>query len=211
MIPNDVEPGVARQELCRYLAACYYEPGPEFDEEKVFDSMLAAGKAIGPAFEASSRRLGQSFVAAGHERLRVDYTRLFLGPVQVLAQPYEFVWTGLESAAPESTIALESLYRHGGFAVGNDFPERPAHIAVELEFLYLLTFRENQGRQRGDVEGAGNARALRRRFLDEHLARWVDPFTAAMKAGANEDFYRELADLTLRYVLLASSEVDDIR
>ena len=29
----------ARQDLCRFLSACYYEPAPEFAEEKLFDSM----------------------------------------------------------------------------------------------------------------------------------------------------------------------------
>ena len=41
----DHDKGAAREILCRLLAACYYEPGPEFAEEKVFDSMLDAGDA----------------------------------------------------------------------------------------------------------------------------------------------------------------------
>ena len=40
-----LEHGLAREDLCRFLAACYYQPGPEFAEEKVFDSMLAAANA----------------------------------------------------------------------------------------------------------------------------------------------------------------------
>ena len=38
----DPDRASAREDLCRFLAACYYEPGPEFAEEKLFDSMLAA-------------------------------------------------------------------------------------------------------------------------------------------------------------------------
>ena len=41
----DHDKGAAREDLCRLLAACYYEPGPEFAEEKVFDSMLDAASA----------------------------------------------------------------------------------------------------------------------------------------------------------------------
>ena len=42
--------------------------------------------------------------------------------------------------------------------------------------------------------------ALRQRFLAEHLGAWVGPFTAAVSDGAQTDFYRELADLTRRFV-----------
>ncbi len=44
----DQDKGIAREHLCRYLAACYYQPGPEFAEEKVFDSMLDAANRIHP-------------------------------------------------------------------------------------------------------------------------------------------------------------------
>jgi TorA maturation chaperone TorD len=42
--------------------------------------------------------------------------------------------------------------------------------------------------------------ALRRRFLAGHLGAWVGPFSAAVKAGAETDFYRALAALTQRFV-----------
>ena len=78
----------------------------------------------------------------------------------------------------------------------------PDHIAAELEFLYLLTFRQNQARRSGDQAGLDAATALRTRFLDEHLGRWVGPFTAAVAAGAQSAFYRELAGLTDRFVTM---------
>ena len=45
----------------------------------------------------------------------------------------------------------------------------------------------------------------RRRFLDRHLGAWVGPFAAAVRAGAQTDFYRALAALTERFVGLESS------
>ena len=42
------------------------------------------------------------------------------------------------------------------------------------------------------------------RFLDEHLGRWVRPFTAAVSSGAQSAFYRELAELTDRFVRMES-------
>ena len=202
MDPEELERSVALQELCRFLSACYYEPGPEFLEERVFDSMVTVAKFIGPEFEMAAHRLGNAFEAEGPDRLLVDYTHLFLGPVQVLAKPYESSWSGTDDSGPESIHTTMELYREGGFDVSDDFHELPDHIAVELEYLYLLRSRENHGRQTGNVDVTNKARGLRCRLLAEHLGRWTVPFTAEMKAGAETNYYRELADLTSSYVNL---------
>jgi TorA maturation chaperone TorD len=37
-------------------------------------------------------------------------------------------------------------------------------------------------------------------LLREHLGAWIGRFAAAVKSGAQTAFYRELADLTERFV-----------
>ncbi len=201
MTGYDLERGVARENLCRLLAACYYQPGPEFAEEKVFDSMREAAARIRPDLAAHARRLGEAFAAEGLENLLLDYTRLFLGPNQVLAKPYGSVWMSTEKTLMgESTMAVQRLYAEGGYEIGDDFRELPDHVAAELEFLYLLIFRENQARRAGEKDAAQAMLALRKRFLGEHLGRWIEPFTAQVRAGARSGFYRELGELTARFV-----------
>ena len=196
----------ARENLCRFLAACYYQPGPEFAEEKVFDSMLDAASRIDPDLAAHARRLGQQFTAGGPENLLLDYTRLFLGPNQVIAQPYGSVWLSAEKTLMgDTSMAVLKLYEEGGFEIAEDFRELPDHIAAELEFLYLLIFRQNQARRSGDAAALESATGLRKRLLDEHLGRWVGPFTAAVRSGAQSAFYRELAELTDRFVRMETT------
>lgn len=194
--------GAARENLCRFLAACYYEPGPEFGEERVFDSMTDAAIRIDADFADRARRLGRHFSESGPDRLLRDYTRLFLGPIDTLAKPYASVWLepGNSGLMQESTMAVTALYEEGGFDIAEDFRELPDHVAVELEFLYLLIHRQNQAQQAADATALAEADGLRRRFLQNHLGRWVAPFSAAMRSGATEPFYRELADLTERFV-----------
>lgn len=197
----DPDKGTAREDLCRFLAACYYQPGPEFGEEKVFDSMLHAATGIHPDLAAGARRLGEEFVAEGAENLLLDYTRLFLGPMQIIAKPYGSVWLERDKTLMgESTMAVQKLYREGGFDMDEEFHELPDHIAAELEFLYLLIYRENEAPRNGKPEALNEIYSLRKRFLDEHLARWVGPFTAAVRAGAQTGYYRHLAELTDRFV-----------
>ena len=187
----------ARAELFRFVAACYYEPGPEFSEEDVFGSMLAAARRIDPELAAHASRLGVGFEAEGPERLLVDYTRLFMGPHGAAAQPYESFWVEDPPVLMgEAARSVMEAYGAGGFEIDGRFQDLPDHIACELEFLYLLLFREIQARENGDSEATDAVRELRKRFLDEHLGAWIRPFTTAMSAGARSAFYRELAALT---------------
>ena len=202
----DQEQGTARENLCRFLAACYYQPGPEFAEEKVFDSMHDAATRIHPDLAEHARRLGEAFSAEGPESLLVEYTRLFLGPSKAIASPYGSVWlSGENTLMQDSTLAVLDLYHEGGFEMDEDFREVPDHIAAELEFLYLLIYRENEGHRNGDTEALKAAADLRKRFLDEQLGLWIGPFTAAVKTGAESDFYRQLAELTDRFVKMEAS------
>lgn len=201
MTHYDLDLGSAREDLCRYLAACYYQPGPEFAEEKVFDSMRAAATRIHPDLATSAGKLGEAFATEGAENLLLDYARLFLGPNHIIAKPYGSVWLEQQGTLMgESTLAALELYKEGGFEMDEAFRELPDHIAAELEFLYLLIYRENEAHQQGKPEALEAKAALRKRFLDQHLSRWVGPFTAAVKEGAQTIYYRELAQLTDRFV-----------
>jgi len=193
--------GAARADLCRLLAACYYQPGPEFAEEKVFDSMHDAATRIHPDLAEHARRLGEAFSAERPESLLVDYTRLFLAPNKVIASPYGSVWmSGENTLMQDSTMAVLEFYHEGGFDMDEQFRELPDHIAAELEFLYLLIFRQNEGHRMGEPEALKTTTSLKKRFLEEQLGLWIGPFTAAVKAGAQGGFYYELAELTHRFV-----------
>lgn len=191
----------ARADLCRFLSACYYEPAPEFAEENLFHSMLVAAASIHPDLADSARRLGEAFAAQDLQTLLVDYTRLFLGPMQALASPYGSSWLSAPVQTEENPpLAVLDLYSAGGFEINEEFRELPDHVAVELEFLYLLIFNKNQASQAGNMDDLTLTELLQRRFLGEHLGVWMGPFAAAVKAGADTAFYRELAAFTERFV-----------
>ncbi len=48
--------------------------------------------------------------------------------------------------------------------------------------------------------------ALRKRFLDEHLGRWIGPFASAVIAGAQSSYYSRLAELTVKFIDLEAGK-----
>jgi putative dimethyl sulfoxide reductase chaperone len=131
----------ARADLCRLLAACYYQPGPEFAEEKVFDAMLGAAHRI-DADAGAGAPARRGFRAVDPQELLIDYTRLFLGPLDTPPA----VRLGLARWPQDPDAGLDAggagPVRRGRLRVGRGFRELPDHVAAELEFLYLLLFRQ---------------------------------------------------------------------
>ena len=87
MFDSDVKRIAARADLFRLLAACYYEPGPEFVEERVFDAMRTAAVEVEAGMALLAEAVGAAFDEQSLEELQVDYTRLFLNPTGPLAAP----------------------------------------------------------------------------------------------------------------------------
>jgi TorA maturation chaperone TorD len=195
----------AKADAYRLLSACYYEPEEAFLEEDVFGQLKQALSVLNPERAADAQAMGACFRETSHEDLRIDYTRLFLGPFNIRSKPYGSLYLdGGNIVMGDSTMAVLALYREGGFHVAEAFTEMPDHVAVELEFLYLLNARL------GNIQVENSERnrlaALERRLLDQHLGRWIVPFTEAMQKGAGTDFYGKLAGLTRGFVLDALRE-----
>ena len=189
-----------KADVYRVLSACYYEPEDAFLEEGVFGQLDRALSVLGSEWATDAQAMEARFRETRCEDLRVDYTRLFLGPFGIRAKPYGSVYLdGSNIVMGDSTMAVLALYREGGFRVDEAFTEMPDHVAVELEFLYLLNARLGEGHVE-TIERERLAR-VKRLLLDEHLGRWIVPFTEAVKSGASTDFYRKLADLTQRFIL----------
>jgi TorA maturation chaperone TorD len=190
---------LAKANVYRILSVCYYEPEQAFLEEDIFSQLETALTTLTGQSAGIATTLGNCFRDAGRDALLLDYTRLFLGPFGTLAKPYGSVYLeGKNIVMGETTIDAMALYSEGGFQVAEAFHEVPDHMAVELEFLYLLNFCISESTEENKLEHLGT---LKRTFLAKHLGQWVVPFSKAMRVGADTNFYKHLADLTQRVVL----------
>jgi len=93
----------------------------------------------------------------------------------------------------ESTFSIARLYYEAGLKVEEDFRLPPDHIAVELEFMSFLCFKEVEGIKAGDSRITDYAVELQRRTLDEHLRRFALTVAANLGKHSKTRFYQSVA------------------
>jgi len=127
-------------------------------------------------------------------KLRVDFARLFVGPYRLLAPPYGSIYLeGDHKVMENSTVDVRERYREAGLDISENFKDAPDHIAVELEFMYFLIFKEIEAIHSDTPEAAYEQLCRQKSFLQDHLALWAAEFVGSVKRHAETDFYRNLA------------------
>jgi TorA maturation chaperone TorD len=190
-----------KADVYRLLSACYYQPEDAYLEEAVFLQLATALQHCTPDLVPLAEQLDEAARRDGVEALLLDYTRLFLGPFDIPAKPYGSIYLEGENVVMgDSTVNAKAYYRAADFEIADDFREVPDHVAVELEYLYLLSFRQSQGALDADTAEKDWSQ-LEQQFLAEHLGRWIEPFSEKMIEHAGTEFYRLLGKLTRAFIL----------
>lgn len=143
------------------------------------------------------------FTLENAEALQLDFSNLFIVPNMRYLKPYESVYRDKRIIGSkvicglvhgESYNAVKKLYQEAG--VRNNIKELPDHIGLELEFLHFLCIKENWNNK----QEALRYLRLEKRFLEEHLLKWVNQLCDTMAANAGTDFYKGLAKITKIFV-----------
>jgi putative dimethyl sulfoxide reductase chaperone len=87
------------------------------------------------------------------------------------------------------------FYRAFGFNVGGQHRERPDHLAVELEFMYVLALKAAYAVANGAPEHVEVCLAAQSKFLRDHLGRWISLFARSVELNGVEP-YLALAQFT---------------
>lgn len=95
---------------------------------------------------------------------------------------------------------LSGFYRAFGFTLGGPIRERPDHLAVELEFMHILALKEAYAANQGAVEQVEVCVEAQRKFLQEHLGRWIDLFAHSLALNAGQGVYSSLAHFAADFI-----------
>lgn len=185
-----------RGECYRFLAACFYQPKKDLlSSEGLLASLTQNLQTVCPAAATFSQCMHESLTSYTDEELAVEYARLFVGPFGLKAPPYGSVYLdGERTVMGPSTMETIRVYEGEGLAKDEGFHELPDHIAVELEFMYFLIYREAEALERGESARAEAYRRKREDFHSRYLDKWAPQFCNRIKEETDNGFYSALAD-----------------
>jgi TorA maturation chaperone TorD len=199
---------LARECVYRYLAAVVGGPDSGWgcalgalDQDLAID---AAGWLLSDcdAFERLADEL-----RAPREALRAEYDRVFGLVVPRECPPYESEYYPTEETFGRSQQMADAagFYLAFGIEPSQASPERPDHLALELEFMaFLLTKKRlapgdaaatpKPGERTDVCDRAG------RDFFRDHLAWWVPAFAAGLGRKSEGGYLRALADVLAAWI-----------
>ena len=115
------------------------------------------------------------------QELQIEYTKLFLGPANIKALPYASSYLEEDGLLMgETSRWVENIYREINMKV--NVADAPDHVAIELEFLYLLRSKKHFAEERV--------------FL-EHFNSWYPQFQNRISQSKVSDFYTNLSLILL--------------
>ena len=186
----------SRMEAFRLLSDCYFLPDPGLSE-KLDNLEFNMANVCKPAVVFIQRMRKEFEAVANLEPLKVDFSKLFVGPYHLFAAPYGSVYLdGERKIMGNSTLDVKNRYREAGLDTAKNFKDAPDHITAELEFMYYLIFKEIEAFSNADIETAIAFIQKQKFFLEGHLMAWVPEFANSIIEYAENPFYLNLAKAT---------------
>jgi DMSO reductase family type II enzyme chaperone len=179
----------ARSRIYAYLAACFRYPDEASWEELTLRearSTLAFACALlgeESPYQALRRHCGGMPLRGleSLDALRESYEAVFGHTISKQCPPYETEYANMHLFQQTDFLAdLAGFYRAFGVQV-REGTERLDHLAIQLEFLHLASFKEARALESGLAEAAAVCRDAQAAFIEEHLGRWAEIFAKRLE------------------------------
>jgi len=167
---------LAEASLYRFLSLSFTYPDQETVKtlqsltEDMEEVLSCLSLNIPNEFQAYKRSIHQ----ISEENLQGEYTELFM--TRMLCPPYETSYGKNRLLLIQNLWDITAFYKAFGFSLSGKDREKHDHIAVEWEFLTLLSLKEAYGIEKGKKDMVEICGSAKKKFLQDHLARWIRAF-----------------------------------
>lgn len=138
-----------------------------------------------------------------YDRLHWDYTRLFVGPLELPAPPWESVYRNKDRLLfQEETLRVRRFYLKYFLLPVEYGQEADDHLGLELDFmshLNELTLKAIDQREFAELIKLLTDQQL---FLAEHLLQWAPELADKVITHAQTDYFRGMAKLLKGFLIL---------
>jgi DMSO reductase family type II enzyme chaperone len=189
------ERALARAAIYRLLAVAFAYPTRD-----ALDALDGAREVAGRAAEVMDPRIGEAIFdledrlsGMSQADLEATYQRSFTLSYNEDCPLYETAFSArhiFQQTQQQADIA--GFYRAFGV---DPHAERPDHLALELEFLYLVALKEAWARADREADHIAVCRDAQRSFLREHLSRWAPQIAGRIALAGRGTFYESAARL----------------
>lgn len=194
------ERALARASLYRLLALAFSYPTAA-EREAIGEALSVADVAAELLDEGTARAVAAvqaAFDTADAATLEHDYQRVLSLSYSEECPVYETAFSAshiFQQTAQQADIS--GFYRAFGVKSHGD---RPDHLAMELEFSYLLALKEADSRSSAAPEHVRTCRDATRMFLRKHLARWSPLIGQRVVVEGSGTFYEAAGRLLLAFM-----------
>ncbi|WP_438313131.1 TorD/DmsD family molecular chaperone [Sporosarcina sp. FA9] len=149
-----------------------------------------------------------------YENLHWDYTKMFIGPLELVAPPWESVYVRKDQLLfQENTVAVQRKFEEFGFVIRDQNLEAEDHIGFELDFMFHLNELCIDVIEKEEPNALSYFYYLidqQGKFLENHLLAFVPAFSKRVMDGADTQFFKGMAKLLDAYLKLDKEILHEI-
>lgn len=172
---------LARSAAYRALAHALADPTPEGLRRLVEEDLpfaLAVADALPGSVREALEEAAAALAGSSPEEVEGEYRRVFTHVHSADHPAFETDLTARDVWRQARELAdLAGFYRAFGMATPG---ERPDHVAVELEFLQLVSYKAAWAAARRDPMGLAVCARAEEGFLADHVLRWMPELAARL-------------------------------
>jgi DMSO reductase family type II enzyme chaperone len=217
--PPSTADDLAREYVYRFLSAVLggpYSDGWGHALDAGNQSLaLEAADCLGSETETTDMARLVEELHAPLDALRAEYDRVFGLLVPKECPPYETEYYPTQETFGRSQQMADvaGFYRAFGIEPAHASPERPDHLALQLEFMAFLLMKERFARAAVDLDPESGEQAsvcdrAQRDFFRDHLAWWVPAFAAGLRRKAGGGYQDALARVLSAWVWAECRRLD---
>jgi TorA maturation chaperone TorD len=192
---REVEELLCRAGLFRALALAFADPAM-IERHTVTDALerLETTAAAAP-WCGLWRETVRAWRSVEHDQLVAEYNRLFHR--QVLSPPYETAYGDGRriGGRPVELADIRGFYEAFGITMAAVSPDRPDHLAAELEFYTIVLLKTAYAAAEGWQEQREVSEQAAKAFLHAHLGHWVGAFRDSLDEHSAGSPYAETVRL----------------
>lgn len=225
--------GLARECLYRFLAAAVIDPNRETYRLLLDPENQGVAREAADLLRAETTQtavtLGFGELPLEHldlgplleelcrppDELSAEYDRVFGLVLSRECPPYETEYHPSSEATfrAQQLADIAGFYRAFGLNTSSTEPERPDHLALELEFMALLLLKKRLALASmpacpNAAENVTMCDDVQQLFFRDHLAWWVPSFATGLQRKAQTGFYADVGKVLAALLPMERGRLD---